>query len=255
VDSPAWTDPVGIDEPGFVRGRGSQYEFELTGAEPPDISAYPGRLICVEGTDGAGRSTQVGLLREELEDRGYGVVHTAMARAGLTSNGLKQAKEGHTLGTATMDLFYATDLADRLATSVLPALRAGFVIFTDRYVYSAMARSIVRGTDPAWIEDVYRFAPKPHATFYLDLDVHHLVPRVLSRGGFDYWESGRDCRLEDDLYSSFTAYQADLLKVFGELVQQYKIQKIDARGTEAETYAQLRDAVMAIIDSPSGVTS
>lgn len=244
-----------FDEPGFGRGRSGEYEFELTGSEPPDISKYPGRLICIEGTDGAGRSTQVGLLREELEDRGFGVVHTAMAQAGLTSSGLRQAKEGHTLGMSTMDLFYATDLADRLTTTVLPALRAGFIIFTDRYVYSAMARSIVRGTDPTWIEHVYRFAPRPHATFYLDVDVDHLVPRVLSRGGFDYWESGKDCRLERDLYSSFTAYQEALLSVFSELVDRYRIQKIDARGSESETYQRLRDAVMEIVDAPNGMAT
>lgn len=246
---------MGVDEPGFARGRGGQYEFDLTGSAPLDISGYPGRLICIEGTDGAGRSTQIALLREELEDRGYGVVHTAMARGGLTERGLRRAKEGHTLGRLTMDLFYATDLADRLTTTVLPSLRGGFIVFTDRYIYSAMARSIVRGTDPDWIEDVYRFAPKPHETFYLDVEVEHLVPRVLSRGGFDYWESGMDCVDEPDLHSSFATYQQRMLKVFDGLVDRHGMRRVDARGTETETYRTLRDGVLAVVESGDGVDS
>ncbi|MEO0513459.1 MAG: thymidylate kinase [Planctomycetota bacterium] len=236
------------DEPGFGRGRAGSYEYEATGHRAVDISAYPGRLICVEGTDGAGRSTQIALLREELENRGHGVVHTGLTRGGLAGSGLRQAKEGHTLGRLTTDLFYATDFADRLQTSVLPALRAGFVVFTDRYVYSTIARSVVRGTDRAWIESVYRFAPKPHETFYLDVSVEQLVRRVLSRGGFDYWESGMDCQPEGDIYGSFMAYQGRLLKVYREMAEQSGMTIVDANGETSDTYEALRAGVLRVVE-------
>ena len=236
------------DEPGFGRGRAGSYEYEVNGAGQVRIADYPGKLICVEGTDGAGRSTQIALLREELENRGHGVVHTGLTRGGLAGPGLRQAKEGHTLGRLTTDLFYATDFADRLQTSVLPALRAGFVVFTDRYVYSTIARSAVRGTDQDWIERVYRFAPQPHATFYLDVTVEQLVRRVLSRGGFDYWESGKDFQPEDDLYGSFVAYQGRLLKVYREMADRYGMQVIDANGDTGETYEALRAGVIEIVE-------
>ena len=48
-----------------------------------------------------------------------------------------------------MSLFYATDFADRLENEIIPALRAGFVVLTDRYIYSLMARAIVRGMIPS----------------------------------------------------------------------------------------------------------
>ena len=66
-----------------------------------------------------------------------------------------------------MTLFYTTDFADRLENEIIPALRAGFVVLTDRYIFSIMARAIARGEDRAWIEQVTGFALVPHAVFYL----------------------------------------------------------------------------------------
>ena len=95
------------------------------GSAPVDISIYPGRLIALEGTDGVGRSTQIALLREWLETQGFGVLHTGLTRSRLAGDGLRKAKQGTTLSQRTLDLFYATDFADRLETDILPALRAG----------------------------------------------------------------------------------------------------------------------------------
>ena len=92
----------------------------------------PGRLIVIEGTDGVGRSTQMHLLRPWLESSGYAVVDTEMTRSKLVGTGLKRAKEGHTLGPITLNLFYATDFVDRFESQILPALRAGFIVLTDR---------------------------------------------------------------------------------------------------------------------------
>src|SRR5258706_10774726 len=149
----------------------------------------PCRLVVIEGTDGVGRSTQLRLLRPWLESSGYAVIDTEMTRSVLAGSGLKQAKEGHTLGPITLNLFYATDFVDRFESQILPALRAGFIVLTDRYIYSLIARAVVRGADPDWIRSIYGLALKPDAIFYLKIGVEDLVPRVLQRGGFDYWES------------------------------------------------------------------
>ncbi len=101
-----------------------------------------------------GRSTQIRLLRPWLEQQGRAVLDTAIKRSELAGKGIQQAKEGHTLGRITLSLFYATDFADRLEHEIVPALRAGFVVLTDRYIYSLMARAIVRGADPRWIRNV-----------------------------------------------------------------------------------------------------
>jgi dTMP kinase len=237
-------------ESGFHRSNSS--EAVLNGSGPTDISKYPGRLIVLEGTDGAGRSTHIALLRELLEARGFAVALTALKRSRLAGDGLQRAKEGHTLGRFSMDLFYATDFADRLENYVIPALRAGFVVLTDRYIYSAMARSIVRGLDPAWIRDVYRFAPKPHAIFYLKVDLEHLTPRVLSSRGFDYWESGMDFQEETDIYQSFLRYQRRMLEVFDTLAGEYDMQVVDANGTGMGVFNTLKAGVMSVTSTMEG---
>lgn len=218
-----------------------------SGARPVDISIYPGHLIALEGTDGAGRSTQIALLREWLETQGFGVLHTGLTRSRLAGDGLRKAKQGTILGQRTLDLFYATDFADRLETDILPALRAGFVVLTDRYVYSIIARSTVRGIDPDWLRDLYRFAPLAHGVFYLRVDIPHLVPRVLAGGGFDFWESGMDFRHETDLYSSFVPYQRALLGVFDDLAVQHGFEVLDANRGIGEIFADLREGVSRIL--------
>ena len=124
-------------------------------------------------------------MKQWLENHGHAVLDTGMTRSALAGKRLKQAKEGHTLGPITMSLFYATDFADRLENEILPALRAGFIVLTDRYIYSLMARASVRGNDPEWLREVYGFALKPDAIFYLRLSVDDLVTRVLHSSGFD----------------------------------------------------------------------
>src|SRR5215470_10071505 len=154
-----------------------------------DLSELKGKLIVIEGTDGVGRSTHTGLLKQWLENNGHAVLDTGMTRSALAGTGLKEAKEGHTLGAVTMTLFYATDFADRLENEMIPALRAGFVVLTDRYIYSLMARALVRGADPEWVRSAYGLALKPDAIFYLRARVSDLTPRVLRQPvGFDYWE-------------------------------------------------------------------
>lgn len=240
-----------LGEPGFGVVSGANGS-PIDAARPVDISTYPGRLIVLESTDGAGRSTHTALLREWLESHGFGVAHTGLKRSRLAGEGLRKAKQGHTLGRQTMDLLYATDFADRLENFILPSLRAGFVVLTDRYVYSSIARSIVRGADPNWIRDVYRFAPTPHAVFYLKVDVEHLTPRVLTRGGFDYWESGMDFQEESEIYPSFLRYQNRLLRAFDALVDQYDMTVVDANRSIRDVFASLREGVRSVVSSMKG---
>ncbi len=200
----------------------------------------PGRLIVLEGTDGVGRSTQIGLLKNWLESSGFAVLDTGLTRSLLAGRGLKKAKEGHTLGAKTMDLFYATDLADRLENQMIPALRAGFVVLTDRYVYSLMARAIVRGASADWIQSVYGFALKPDAVFYLKIDLPNLIPRVLTSTGFDYWESGMDFLPGDDMYDCFVQYQTRLLATFDQLARQYAFDTVDATQTVNKVFSVLQ---------------
>ncbi len=207
----------------------------------------PGRLIVIEGTDSVGRSTQLRLLRPWLESSGYAVADTEMTRSELVGAGLKQAKEGHTLGTITLNLFYATDFVDRFESQILPALRAGFIVLTDRYIYSLIARALVRGADPQWIRSIYGLALKPDAIFYLKISLEDLIPRVLQKGGFDYWESGMDMRLGDDLFESFVNYQTRLLACFDDLAAEYDFQVLDASLPVDALLEQLKKRIIPLL--------
>jgi dTMP kinase len=222
------------------------------GTPLPGVEAEPlhGKLIVIEGTDGVGRSTHIELLRTWLEARGHAVIDTGMTRSVLAGRGIKEAKAGTTLGRLTMQLFYATDFADRLENEMLPALRAGFVVLTDRYIYSAIARAVVRGIDPQWISSIYGIALVPDLILYLRASrAEELVARVLSSGRkFDYWESGMDLNLGDDFYDSFVAYQARLLREFDRMSGEYGFRTIDASRTIRRVAADLRRAVARVLD-------
>jgi len=217
------------------------YEDGLAGV---DVAALCGRLIVIEGPDGVGRTTQIQLLRTWLEHSGHAVLDSAMARSALVGKTIRQAKQGNTLGPLTLSLFYATDIADRLENEIIPALRAGFVVLTDRYIFSSMARARARGSDPAWIRQVFGFALRPHAIYYLRASVQDLLPRVVyARGGFDYWESGMDVRLGKDLYESFARYQARVIRALDSMAKRYQFEVIDASRPAEAVFQDLKKRI------------
>jgi dTMP kinase len=200
----------------------------------------PGKLIVLEGTDGVGRSTQIQLLRRWLEDEGYAVSDTGLRRSPLTQPGLEAAKNGHTLSRLTMSLFYATDFADRLENQIIPALKAGFYVLSDRYFFSIMARDIIRGADPQWARKVYGMALKPDIVFYLKCDMPHIVSRMVNGRGFDYWESGMDVHCSENLYDSFINYQGQLINQFDSMAQEYKFITVDANEPVPAVFEELK---------------
>jgi dTMP kinase len=221
------------------------YSEPLPGVDPSELH---GKLIVIEGPDAVGRSTQVSRLKAWLEHEGRAVLDTGLARSALAGDGIAQAKEGNTFGPLTMTLFYATDFADRLENEIIPALRAGFVVLTDRYIYSLIARAVARGEGRAWIEKVASFALVPHATYYLRAEVKHLVARVVvGRGAFDYWESGMDMRFGDDMYESFVQYQTRLIRALDQLARQYAFQVIDAGQSADQIFAELQKRIAELL--------
>ena len=228
-------------------GRFSCFGQGLPGMDPQELK---GRLIVIEGADGVGRSTQIRLLKQWLETNGHAVLAPRMTRSALAGKGLREAKKGTTLGRVTMALFYATDFADRLEHEVIPALKAGFIVLTDRYIYTLIARALVRGIDADWLREVYGFALKPDRVFYLRAEVDDLVTRVLQEGGFDYWESGMDLHLGDDMYDSFVAYQNRMRGEFGKMVEDFGFRVIDASRSIDEVFADLKGQVTEALSVP-----
>ncbi len=219
------------------------------------LADLPGKLIVIEGTDGAGRSTQINLLRPWLEELGHAVLDTGMTRSRLAGEGIRRAKEGNNLGHVTQSLFYATDFIDRFEHEIVPALRAGFIVLTDRYIYSLMARAILRGMNPSWLKSIFSVALKPDAIFYLRLGIDQLLPRVVFSRGFDYWESGMDLFPGHDMYESFCRYQSALLGEFDRLREEYGFVTVDASADAESVCAQLKSKILGTLeaDNPKSV--
>ncbi|MGI0150843.1 MAG: dTMP kinase, partial [Thermoplasmata archaeon] len=180
----------------------------------------PGRLIVIEGPDGSGRTTEVAFLREWLEVQGHAVVDTGLRRSTLVSAPIDAAKQGHTLGATTMALFYAVDFADQLENKIIPSLAAGSTVLADRYIYTLMARAVVRGASRQWARELYGFALRPDLVVFLEARPEILLHRAISKyGSLDYWESGMDLCLSRDRFESFFLYQQLLRSEFAWMAQ------------------------------------
>jgi dTMP kinase len=225
----------------------SAARFYGAGFPYKDVGELTGKLIVIEGMDGVGRSTQINLLRKWLEKNGFAVSDTGLRRSPLTQPGLDEAKKGHTLTPTTLSLFYATDFADRLENQIIPALKAGFFVLSDRYFYSIIARDVVRGADPRWARNIYQFALVPDMVIYLRADVGSLVNRIVHGRGFNYWESGMDVIKSDNLYDSFVEYQSRMIGQFDDLAREFKFITIDANRSVQEIFAVLRHSIRPLL--------
>lgn len=215
---------------------------------------YPGKLVVLEGTDGVGRSSHAELLRHWLEVEGYGVAVSEWKSSALISAAIDKAKSKNALNTITFSLLYATDLADRLNREIIPALKAGFVVIVDRYYYTAFARDVVRGADSAWVRKLYGFAPAPDLIFYLQMPLDDLLRRIVtSRGGLDFYESGRDIGMSTDLYQSFKLYQSKILHEYERMKEEFKFKMIDASQPLEPVQKLLRTNVRQLLEERSTI--
>ncbi|MAG35994.1 MAG: thymidylate kinase [Dehalococcoidia bacterium] len=222
------------------------YGSGLPGVDPADLT---GPFVVIEGQDGAGRSTHVRLLRDWLEGQGHAVAIVGLRRSALIARELSNAKQGNMLGRTTMSLFYATDLADQLEHQIIPALRAGNIVLADRYIYTLMARDMVRGLDPEWVEGIYGMAPVPDAVFYIRVAPRRLVQRALAKTGvLDYWESGMDLGLSPDLFDSFVKYQTMLQRAYRELRKQYNFEIINGNRMARAVMLDMRRRMSALLE-------
>ena len=208
-----------------------------------------GRLIVIEGADGSGRTTECELLREHLEIQGHAVVDTGLRRSSLVGELIDSAKQGHVLGKTTMALFYAVDFADQLENKIIPALSAGNIVLADRYIFTLMARAVVRGATKEWAKQLYGFALKPDLTIFLDTRTDLLMHRAFGRyGSLDFWESGMDLGLSRDRFESFFRYQELLRTQFDWMAREYEFVKVNANRTSREVHRDVRAIVQSRFD-------
>ncbi len=228
--------------------RSKPRRFYGQGIPGVELSKLAGKLIVVEGADGSGRSSQIARLVQWLEGSGHATVQIGLKRSTLVSEELDQAQQGNILSRTTLSLFYATDFADQLENIILPGLRSGMMVLADRYIYTLMARDLVRGMDNAWLKNLYGIALVPDAVFYLNVSPQVLVERNFSKNhALDYWESGMDLGLSRDMFDSFLKYQSLVASKFRDLQATYGFTIVDGHRSPDEINQELRKRIELVL--------
>ncbi len=208
---------------------------------------YSGVLICVEGIDGSGKSTQIELLNSWLKSRGADVILTQWNSSELIANTTKKAKKKNLLSGRTFSLLHAVDFADRLERTIKPALKAGFIVLADRYVYTAFARDVAREVDPKWVRNMYGFAIKPDLTFYFDVSPKDSLNRICSNRQPKFYEAGMDMKLSNNPYKSYVIFQNRIVEQYKNMIDEFGLIKIDALASIHEKQKFIREKVNELL--------
>jgi dTMP kinase len=204
---------------------------------------YPGKLFVVEGIDGSGKTTQLGLLAKWLSAAGHSVVVTEWNSSRLVKAATKTGKKNNALTPMTFSLLHATDFADRLLYNIIPPLKAGMIVLADRYAYTAFARDVTRGVERKWVRELYSFAVKPDLAVYFRVPIEVSADRLLARRvKLKFYEAGMDMGWSNNAIESFRLFQGKVLEEYDRLVDEFDLSVVNATGSITEqqrTYRKL----------------
>jgi dTMP kinase len=137
-------------------------------------------FISLEGIDGSGKTTQLGLLAKWLSAEGHRVFLTEWNSSALVKAATKTGKKKNALTPMTFSLLHATDFADRLLYKIIPPLKAGMIVLADRYAYTAFA-GVARGLGAERVEEICDQATGgiwPDVTILLRIDPDDAASRI-----------------------------------------------------------------------------
>ena len=217
------------------------YGEALVGFDPTEIT---GSLIVIEGMDGSGRSTQIALLQEWLESEGFAVQTSGLRRSNLVGRDIDELLAKNAVTRLTLSLMYATDFFDQVEHRILPALRSGTVVLADRFIFTLIARGVVRGINRDYISGLYAMALRPHLTFWLNVRPETAFAREFKKAqAISYWEAGRDMSLSHDLYWSFIRYQTMIKREFELMAKRHNFIELDGEASVSAVNKQLRQRI------------
>jgi len=206
--------------------------------------SYPGRLFVVEGVDGSGKTTQLGLLAKWLAASGHRVFVTEWNSSALVKAATKTGKKKNALTPMTFSLLHATDFADRLLYKIIPPLKAGMIVLADRYAYTAFARDVARGVDRQWVRDLYSFAVRPNLAVYFRVTIDVSLDRLLARRvKLKFYEAGMDMGWSNNPTESFRIFQSKVLDEYDRIVPEHNLSVVDATGSITEQQRVFRRLV------------
>lgn len=226
-----------------IEDASSQYFFgePLVGFDPSEIT---GNLIVIEGMDGSGRSTQIALLQEWLESEGFAVQTSGLRRSNLVGRDIDELLAKNAATRLTLALMYATDFFDQVEHRILPALRSGTIVLADRFIFTLIARGVVRGINRDYMSGLYAMALRPHLTFWLNVRPETAFGREFKKAqAISYWEAGRDMSLSHDLYWSFIRYQTMIKREFEVMAKKHSFIELDGEASVSTVNKQLRQRI------------
>ena len=137
-------------------------------------------MIAAEGLDGSGKSAGLDALGRWLERKGRRVHLVTWAPSRLVARAAVAPRGRQVLTTRVAALLAAAEAADRIAVEVRRPLARGDVVLADRYAWTAVAREVARGLDPAWAATLYRFAPRPDLVLFHRQEAGAALARALA---------------------------------------------------------------------------
>ena len=154
-----------------------------------------GKLVSIEGIDGCGKSTHTRLLARWLRARGYKVVVTDEPTNGPIGRIIKRILRGELkVPVAAEALLFAADRLYHLNKLILPAMRAGKIVITERYTYSSLAYQSARGLNLQWIAKINEKVLKPDLAVLIDVPADVGLRRIKGVRELDTFE--KDLKLQ-----------------------------------------------------------
>jgi len=172
-----------------------------------------GVFICIEGLDGCGKTTQAKLLAKKLR-KSHNALYTAEPSRGNIGTYIRKCclYGEKRLSTVVEALLFAADRVEHVENEVLPALRAGRLVISDRYIYSSLAYQGAAGLSLEWIEKVNEHALKPDLAVFLDVAPKTVMQRLKpKRSVMETMETQQRVR---DVYLKFVA-KGELVRLDG----------------------------------------
>jgi dTMP kinase len=194
--------------------------------------------------DGSGRSTQISLLQEWPESEGFSVQTSGLRRSNLVGRDIDQLLAKNAVTRLTLALMYSTDFFDQIEHRIVPSLKSGAVVLADRYVFTLIARGVVRGINRDYLGGLYAMALRPHLTFWLNVRPETAFGREFRKAqAISYWEAGRDMSLSHDLYWSFIRYQTMIKREFEAMAKKHSFIELDGEANVPTVNKLLRQRI------------
>ncbi|MBS7649924.1 MAG: dTMP kinase [Candidatus Bathyarchaeia archaeon] len=143
------------------------------------MSLKVGVFIVIEGIDGAGKTLHSKNLCLQLHRRGYPTRYTAEPSRNVIGRLLRREFLNRRKAPPEVEtLLFAADRLQHLREEVMPTLRRGGIVVSDRYLYASIAYQGAQKVDIEWIRCVNSFAPKPDLAIYLDVPADVAMSRI-----------------------------------------------------------------------------